>query len=86
MMFNGDLIKRATSSAKGSLLWRVAHGKMNGSKKIEYLFQAGLARKPTKNERLVANRLLVARRGNTEQALQDVWWAVLNSNEFILNH
>jgi hypothetical protein len=33
-----------------------------------------------------ANRLLSLRGGNAAAALQDVWWALLNSNEFILNH
>ena len=26
------------------------------------------------------------RKGDPVAALQDVWWAVLNSNEFIFNH
>ncbi len=34
----------------------------------------------------MANELLAARKGDTAAALQDVWWALLNSNEFILNH
>jgi len=34
----------------------------------------------------IANKLLLARKGDTVAALQDVWWAVLNSNEFIFNH
>jgi hypothetical protein len=45
-----------------------------------------LARKPTKKELTVANQLLLARKGDVTGALQDIWWAVLNSNEFILNH
>jgi hypothetical protein len=27
-----------------------------------------------------------ARKGDAAAALQDIWWAVLNSNEFIINH
>jgi hypothetical protein len=34
----------------------------------------------------VATARLGARRGDVAAALQDVWWAVLNSNEFIINH
>ena len=30
--------------------------------------------------------LLAARKGDAAEAMQDVFWAVLNSNEFILNH
>jgi hypothetical protein len=86
MMFNGDLIKSATSTAEGSFLWTIAGSKMNNGQKIRYLFQAALARNPTQSEIQVANRLLIARKGDTKAALQDIWWAVLNSNEFIINH
>jgi hypothetical protein len=30
--------------------------------------------------------MLMARKGDAIGALQDIWWAVLNSNEFIINH
>ena len=33
-----------------------------------------------------ANELLAARGGDVGAALQDIWWALLNSNEFILIH
>ena len=56
------------------------------SQKIDLLYAAALARKPTKKELTLANQLLVARKGDAVGALQDVWWAVLNSNEFIINH
>jgi len=59
---------------------------MKPADKINYLFLAGLGRHPNKSELDIANKLLVARQGNTGAALQDVWWAVLNSNEFIFNH
>ncbi len=106
MMFNGDLIQRATSTGSGSFLARVADSSETPAKKIEYLFLAGLARRPTSRELRAANQLVMARakpdsgkyekgrrRNRNPQptdpiaaALQDVWWAVLNSNEFILNH
>jgi len=86
MMFNGDLIKRATSTEKGSLLWNVNNSKMKPREKIDYLFLAGLARKPNSKELQLANLLLSARKGDTAAALQDIWWVVLNSNQFIFNH
>jgi hypothetical protein len=86
MMFNGDLIKRATSTNKGSLLWKVNNSKMKPREKIDYLFLAGTGRKPNKNELGIANQLLLARKGDTSAALQDIWWVVLNSNQFIFNH
>lgn len=87
MMFNGDLIKKATSSEKGSFLSEIAGNKtMKPADKINHLFLAGLGRLPNKLELEIANKLLIARQGDTAAALQDVWWAVLNSNEFIFNH
>ncbi len=50
MMFNGDLVKQATNSEKGSFLARIAADNMSEAKKINYLFQAGLARNPTTKE------------------------------------
>ena len=50
------------------------------------LYLSALARKPTANESQLANALLAARGGDGVAALQDIWWVLLNSNEFILNH
>ena len=86
MMFNGDLVKKATDSNKGSFLSELAESNLNNTQKINHLFEAAFARKPSTNEVKVANQLLIARKGDLTAALQDIWWAVLNSNEFILNH
>lgn len=86
MMFNGDLIKQATNTEKGSFLGQVAASPTRPAEKINYLFMAALQRKPNSYELDVANKLLAARKGDTAAALQDMWWAVLNSNEFIMNH
>ena len=87
MMMNGDLVNKATGTEKGGFLHRVSvDTKMNNAAKIQHLYLAALARKPTPQEIVLANELLLARKGDPIAALQDVWWAVLNSNEFIQNH
>ena len=86
MMWNGELIKQATSAEKGTFLHRIANGKMKPGARIDYLYEAALGRKPSATELGMANKLLAARGGDATAALQDVWWALLNSNEFILNH
>ena len=86
MMFNGDLIRQATNTGKGGFLDRVASGNAKYSGKITTLYQAALARNPTAKEVAAAKEMLVARKGDAIGALQDIWWAVLNSNEFIINH
>ena len=86
MMFNGDLVKTATETGKGGFLDRVATSGMSNAHRIDTLYAAALARKPTRKEIKLANQLMVARKGDAISALQDIWWAVLNSNEFIINH
>ena len=85
MMFNGELMKRATELGKGGFLNEVVRGRRPADA-IETLYLAALARKPSAKELAVASGVVAARGGDVPGALQDVWWAVLNSNEFILNH
>jgi hypothetical protein len=86
-LMNGDLMRRATGNQNGSMLYRVAwDASMDNAEKIRYLYLAALARVPTRQELAISNELLVARQGNVGAALQDIWWALLNTNEFILIH
>ena len=86
MLMNGDLIKNATGTQPGSFLHKVAGSNLKPAQKIEYIFQSTLARSPTQREVDAANTVLGWRKGDSVAALQDVFWAVLNSNEFILQH
>ena len=87
MMMNGDLIRRACSTDSGSFLDQVANNwDLSNREKINYLYRAALARLPSKEELNVCNALLASRKGDVIGTLQDIWWAVLNSNEFILIH
>ena len=86
MMFNGDLIKQATS-AKGGLIDRlIANPKLDNKDRIDFLFMSGLGRKPSRDETSLAKQLYQARAGDMREALTDLWWVILNSNEFIFNH
>jgi hypothetical protein len=86
-MMNGDLVRRACSTGSGSFLDRIAHDdRFSNREKIMYLYRAALARLPTKEETNLCNELLAAREGDVVGSLQDIWWAVLNSNEFVLIH
>lgn len=86
MMFNGDLVKNATKCDPGSFLHTIAMSKLGPKDKISYLFESAIGRAPNGTEVDVANKLLVARKGDVPGALQDIFWAVLNSNEFIIQH
>ena len=86
-MMNGDLMAQATGTKPGSFLASVASNhKLSNPEKIRYLYLAAMSRKPSREELALSNQLLSARSGNVVEALQDIWWALLNSNEFVLNH
>ena len=86
MMMNGDLIQNAVSIEPGSFLRRVLEQPGPDSKKVRRLYLAALSRYPTRTEMAAANRLLRGRRSEKITAFQDLFWALLNSNEFILIH
>ncbi|MFK7734429.1 MAG: DUF1549 domain-containing protein [Pirellulaceae bacterium] len=83
MLFNGELVKRATESKEGSWLGNLAGSGAKYTDQVNALFLSGMARKATKDEQKVAAQLLRVR-AKPADALQDLWWAILNSNEFIL--
>jgi len=86
MLFNGDLIKEAISVDTGSWLSGLSQNKGGPAEKIQYLFLAGLGRRAKQEELNIAQQILVARKNDLGGMLQDMWWAILNSNEFIFNH
>ena len=86
MLFNGDLVQSATSLDKDGFLDQVMVANRKNQDRINALYVAALSRWPSPIELRYANQLLLARQGQVKEALQDVWWALLNSNEFILNH
>jgi hypothetical protein len=49
------------------------------------MFLAAISRRPTAEESKVVGKML-ASADDPAALLQDIWWALLNSNEFILDH
>ncbi len=86
MLFNGDLTKKAISTSGGSFIDRLSKTGKSPRDRVNDLFIAGLARRPSRNEMTIASKLLIARKGEEKDMLQDMWWAILNSNEFIMQH
>jgi len=85
MMMNGELVQNAISAEKGSSLRESLEGPQSDPVKIRQLYLATLSRIPSSAEVNTANRLL---RGSRDRlgAYQDLFWALLNSNEFIFVH
>jgi hypothetical protein len=86
MLFNGELTKNATSAKAGGFIDRISGFGRGPRERVSELFLIGLARRPTKNELKIASKLLAVKNGNEKEMLQDIWWAILNSNEFIMQH
>ncbi len=84
-LFNGELTRRAIDpNAKDGVLARVLRSEMKPAAKVEHLFLAAVARDPSKRE--LEKALEMIEEAGAAAALQDVWWALLNSSEFILDH
>ncbi len=86
IMMNGDLMRRAASSQHAGLLKTVAQSKLKFDEKVSHLFLSALSREPTRRELESSRTILANSGGNEAVALEDIWWALLNSNEFILDH
>ena len=86
MMMNGRSLERIAGGEKHRLIERlVADRNMSPETKLQYLYQAALSRKARPREIRMANDQL-RQRGDMTETLQDIWWVLLNSNEFILDH
>ena len=87
VMWNGEMVRKATSADQGTFLHEVVQRAEPANQNVvQDLFLAALGRNPTRNELNQARELWRRRGGDASAAVQDVWWALLNSNEFILNH
>lgn len=86
MLFNGALTKQALSDRDGGFIKRVIAEHRSTRDRVNHLFLAGVARRASRDELGIASKLLRAREGDEVAMLQDMWWAIINSNEFILQH
>lgn len=84
-MMNGPLVRDAVSLKPGSHLHEVLTGKGSDVQKIQRLFLTTLSRMPSKPEMSAIQKFLNGN-PNTLSVYQDLFWALLNSNEFIFNH
>lgn len=90
MMMNGELMAKAVSGEPGSFLAhvldeaRLQRGVAPVRYAVENLYLASLSRPPTAQELRWASNLFESN-PDTLGVLQDLFWALLNSNEFVLN-
>lgn len=84
-MMNGEFISDATDLSESRTLRAVTEFPgMTDIEKLETLFLSTLSRKPTSEER---ERLMpLVNSEDKANAMADIYWALLNSSEFLLNH
>ena len=88
-MMNGEFIDNATTLDKSQTLRAVADFPlMTNDEKLDTLFVAALSRQPTDSERATFSKFITdgGTTGDAKSAMADVFWALLNSSEFLLNH
>ena len=88
LMMNGRDLNQAISTAGSGTVKRAMEFK-DGKSTVDYLFKATLSRPATAKEyQQILAALAKTPLKDAAQAgpLQDLFWALLNCNEFILNH
>ena len=88
-MMNGEFINNATSLDNSQTLRAIIEfPAMTDEQKLETLFVAALGRSPSGDEKQRFEEYLSSggATGDKKAALADVFWVLLNSSEFLLNH
>jgi hypothetical protein len=82
-MLNGSTIQGKIQ--QGGVIQKLLADGKSPQQAIESIYIRALSRKPTPEE---MDRLMVvvSQAANPQQGLEDVFWAVLNSREFVFNH
>ncbi len=87
MMMNSELIEKAVSIERGSFLFETLSRPGNENSKIADMYLAALSRQPTRSELQKVQKFLSGHpSGDRLMAYQDLFWALLNSNEFVFVH
>jgi Protein of unknown function (DUF1549)/Protein of unknown function (DUF1553) len=94
LLMNGQDINAEIMGREGTVSYAIAARGTSPDRVIDYLYKAALTRPPTKTElaHMLNPNMRNLRMGfpNTPDAwrgyYEDIFWALLNSNEFILNH
>ena len=82
-LLNGDTV--GPKVVQGGLIAKMQQEKKTNSQIIETIYLRCLSRSPTNEERAKLEQLIAAGK-DPRVALEDTFWAVLNSREFMFNH
>jgi hypothetical protein len=82
LMMNSALVHAFTSARGKTVLGRLLAEGRSDDEIVATLYQRSLARQPTVAEQVVCRRF-ITRVGDRYEALEDVFWALINSTEFL---
>jgi Protein of unknown function (DUF1549)/Protein of unknown function (DUF1553) len=82
-LLNGDTV--GPKIVQGGLITKMQQDKKSNAQIIETIYMRSLGRSPTEAERLNLEAMIKNGK-DPKAALEDVFWAVLNSREFMFNH
>lgn len=82
-LLNGDTVNRKI--AQGNLVKRRLDEKKLPQDILEEIYIRCLSRRPTEAERTSLNEVLLEN-DDKQQVLEDIFWALMNSREFLFNH
>jgi hypothetical protein len=83
-LLNGDITQNKLN--EGQAVKKMIDAKKTPEQILEALYIRCFARKPTPAETKTVNEALAATPAETQQILEDTFWALLNSKEFMFNH
>jgi hypothetical protein len=83
LMMNSALVHSYTSARGKTVLGRLVAEGRTDDQIVAELYQRTLARRPSERE-IVTCRRYITRVGDRYEALEDVFWALLNSSEFLM--
>ncbi len=82
-LLNGSTVNNKIK--QGKLVERLVAEKKSHDQILDEIYQRCFSRLPTEKER-VAIQQEISTQENKTQALEDIFWALLNSREFVFNH
>ncbi|MEZ6142422.1 MAG: DUF1549 and DUF1553 domain-containing protein [Zavarzinella sp.] len=82
-LLNGDATTQRIR--QGNVTTKLLGTKRPDGEMIEYLYMKTLSRKPTKDELDKLTKILTAE-GDKARFFEDLFWALMNSREFVFNH
>jgi len=85
-LMNGKLTNDEIRLKKSRMLDEILDESRSDRERLRQVFLATLGRLPTQREAEKLGRLVKGADGGTKRGIEDLFWALLNSTEFLTNH